>query len=353
MSKYYVAAKCNPVDFLRGKAAPLETIQPIGVCANLSDAIDYLDAAVLPSRREDAMFRDLQLPMVELIFTVQPRTNEVFAVPGASWDTTSQFLQHVNIHAVDVKIPPNGMFTEATYHVSSERIDDYVKLVSNDIWARATITHEILDACKSYTQVPDDTIVQWYREMMQNMLSPISLISLPTIQWTELLAKTHADMVQNYPNADSLYIGVVSRLKTTAQLQQTASTIAEHAILESMEKTQRYEHEILWHQMLKHNLTPEKYLQALLPMVPSEDQRGFQMQYQAMVSKYQHDNPVEPVQNAALFAGASVAQTMAFLYRHLENDEYQACFDEICKKCEQDLHEWQNYEQDEENISFD
>lgn len=344
MNKFYVAAKCNPVDFLRGKMPPLDTLERVGVCANMDDVIDYLDSATPSTSREDAMFSDLRLCPVEIIITVQQLGNSVPVVSGTPRDVTSNILQHMDIKAVDVKLPQDGICAETTYHFSSERASDYAKTVSDDIWARATIVHEAVSAFNAYPAVPKTTMMQWYRDIAQTVLSPVSLSPLPTPEWTALFAQKYQEVASEHPEMSQMDVSALSRINTTEQLLGRAVGVGEAAILSSMLKGQETERTRVVKNMLERNFMPGKYLETLLNMTPKEDQLSFQAQYLALVSKYQTDNPGEPVQNAALFAGASVAQSMSFVYFQARDHQTQMAFDEIKEKCDHDMSLWQEYE---------
>lgn len=344
MSKFYVAAKCNPVDFLRGKMPPLDTLERVGVCANMDDVIDYLDSATPSTSREDAMFSDLRLCPVEIIFTVQQLGNSVPVVSGTPRDVTSNILQHMDIKAVDVKLPQDGICAETTYHFSSERASDYAKTVSDDLWSRATIVHEAITACNTYDAVPRTAMMQWYRDIAQTVLSPVSLSPLATPKWTELFAQKYQELANEHPEMDKMDLSALSRINTTEQLLARSVGVGETSILSSMLREQEGERDRIIKNMLERNFMPGPYLETLLKMIPKDDHLSFHAQYAALVSKYQHDNPGEPVQNAALFAGTSVAQSMSFVYFQARDHETQMAFDELKEKCDSDMRLWQKYE---------
>lgn len=355
MNNFYVAAKCNPVDFLLRKTPVLDTEERVKVCADMNDVIDYLDSARMPESRADAMFSNLQLCPVDVIVTVQQLGNAIHVAPGAPHDTMSSVLQHMNIQAIDVKLPQDSIFGENTYHFSRDRASDYAETVHNDICARAIILHEAVNAFSQYPAVPNVTMMQWYRDIAQTVLSPVSLSPLPTPEWTALFAQKYQEIAHEHPEMNQMDLSALSRMNTTEQLLGRAIGVGESAILSSMLKGQQVERDRVIKNMLERNFMPEKYLETLLKMMPKEDQPSFQAQYLAWVDKYQTDNPGEPAQNAALFSGASLAKSMSFVYFQAGDHQTQMAFDEIQEKCNHDMSLWQKYESeiDEQDISID
>lgn len=341
MNKFYIAAKCNPADFLRGRVVPLDTPQNVGICYDTNDVIEYLRKAEMPESREAASFREVNLPPVQVLFTVTQPGYRVPVTPGQPLEVNSSgVFQYVSIQKIDVTVGSTGIFENSTY--SFENNDRrYAKITADDLWARTNITQELLDMTKNFKDVWQTGVFQWYMSIAQQCPAPTSMECLDTKEWTNVFAEEFKKVSQVNTAMNMVEVSAMARLQASTRLLEREIQPAAQAILAAMQTSALMDCNRIMKAVMEKEFSPEQYLKALLKITPCDDQLSFQVQYLAMVDKYKADNPGEPEQNAALFAGASVAQSMSFMYFKAYDHQSQMAFDNMNEKCMIDLERWQ------------